>query len=173
MKKGGFTLIEMLVSISVISILAGLLYTGINSARSSSKKKGTEMFISQLHMASQAYRTGNLVGIPAGLYPPTKDDDPTDTSGLVEKLSPAIQLKKENLSPDGKDFIDPWGRKYFAGVFPMYKPDGSPIEWSKRKWIEIGSAGPDGEYGIRNSNGHYVGKKSQDNVNPQRQEGRN
>ena len=34
--------------------------------------------------------------------------------------------------------------------------------------MEIGSPGPDGKYGARDDNGHYIGPGSQDNVNPKR-----
>ncbi len=76
---GGFTLIELLVVIGIISILAGLLITGIGSMTQRAKQKKTEVMIAAIDNALQSYFSDFRD------YPPDGFDAPGDpTNGGVD-----------------------------------------------------------------------------------------
>lgn len=53
--KAGFTLVELLVVISIIAVLAGLVMTGLMKARSASRRTQCANNLRQIGMASQLY----------------------------------------------------------------------------------------------------------------------
>ena len=61
----GYTLVEMLVVIFIISILAGLITTGVQQARKSADRKATLIEIQHLMAACESFKTA------WGDYPPT------------------------------------------------------------------------------------------------------
>jgi prepilin-type N-terminal cleavage/methylation domain-containing protein/prepilin-type processing-associated H-X9-DG protein len=79
MKPAGFTLVELLVVISVIALLAALLFPVFHSSREQAKATACEANLRQLALALQAYEQNNLsfpygfagprTAPPAGGYP--------------------------------------------------------------------------------------------------------
>ncbi len=65
----GFTLIEMLIVISIITILGGLVLVAIGAARRTSKEKATEAIIKQLEAALMRYESDFQD------YPPSDGDN--------------------------------------------------------------------------------------------------
>ena len=75
----GFTLVELLVVISIIVILAGLALAGLRSARTSSRKTATESIMARLTTALNAFKN-DFQSYPA-YYPLTLDNTPTSAGG--------------------------------------------------------------------------------------------
>lgn len=63
-KRGGFTLIEMLVVISIVGVLAGLTLTGMTSVRKNARDTQRRSDINQYRSVLEAYAANN-----AGKYP--------------------------------------------------------------------------------------------------------
>jgi prepilin-type N-terminal cleavage/methylation domain-containing protein len=59
----GFTLIEILVVISIISVLSGVIYANFNSARESSRDKVRQTSLKELQLAIELYKS------QYGMYP--------------------------------------------------------------------------------------------------------
>ncbi|HYG75385.1 MAG TPA: prepilin-type N-terminal cleavage/methylation domain-containing protein [Planctomycetota bacterium] len=66
--RTGFTLVEMLVVISILTILGGLVLTAISSARRTAKERATEATIKLLEAALMRYETDWQD------YPPSEGD---------------------------------------------------------------------------------------------------
>jgi len=67
--KHGFTLLEMLVVISIIAILSGLVVTGMTTAKAKAKVQVTKALISKIAAALESYYAAY------GDYPPTDLSD--------------------------------------------------------------------------------------------------
>ncbi|MFC1582606.1 type II secretion system protein [Planctomycetota bacterium] len=102
MKRTGFTLIEMLVVISIIAILAAILMPAITAVRVAAKKASTKSLIGTIDMALESYANDF-----SGYYPP----DPMDTAPCtmldgtqLENTSQAIcyYIESEFVSDDGR-----------------------------------------------------------------------
>lgn len=63
-KKGGFTLIEMLVVVAVLGILAALLFPAIGSARGRAQTSGCASNLRQIGVAANAYAMDNGGRLP-------------------------------------------------------------------------------------------------------------
>ena len=144
-KPGGFTLIEILVVILIISILVALVASFTGVMISYSKAKGTQADLQVLLAAIRAFRDAN------DNYP-----NATDIAMLRTQLEATPQARERlaNLSeqaypPDpGKDFLDQFGRAL------RYDMDGG-----KGGEPVLISAGPNGMFGTideKPSSGDWV-----------------
>ena len=111
--SAGFTLMEMLVVIAIISMLAGLLMSGVVVARRKAGERRTSLLLTRLAHAVEVYETD------FGDYPPGEGDE-TSGAMLYVVLStmkmngPYIELQEHELQDvdlDGvRDVIDTWGK---------------------------------------------------------------
>ncbi|MCP4650246.1 MAG: prepilin-type N-terminal cleavage/methylation domain-containing protein [PVC group bacterium] len=140
--KKGFSLIEILVMIAVISILMGMLVSGGTAARGKAKIYRTKSMIASLETALAMYHAdfgdypaaGNVILVDrladVGAYGSGGSSPDPDWNG------PYISLKEEDLNgtvaADGT-VIDVWGNDY------VYTRIGSTYK--------ISSNGPDGGSG--------------------------
>ena len=90
--ENGFTLIELLVVIAIISLLASVVFAGLQSARAKGRDVRRKADIKTLQTALELYVTDN------GVYPPVVDDrgdgwdqsyDGTFMPNLVPKYLPS------------------------------------------------------------------------------------
>jgi prepilin-type N-terminal cleavage/methylation domain-containing protein len=102
MKRTGFTLIEMLVVISIIAILAAILMPAITAVRVAAKKASSKSLIGTISMSLESYANDF-----SGYYPP----DPIDTSPCtrldgtqLENTAQALcyYIESEFVSDDGR-----------------------------------------------------------------------
>jgi len=104
-RRGGsaFTLIELLVVMTVIAILAAILFPAVRTAFSASHTKTTSAVISQLGMAVEQFREVH------GRYPYS---GPVSAQTLVSELGSSIRVKDTFvLNADGvATLIDAWSR---------------------------------------------------------------
>ena len=110
----GFTLLEILVVIAIISVLTTLITTNIISATHRARQSEAKTFIGTLELAISMYR------IDTGTYPPDNEGsaslrralDP-DTDDPVREIpgwkGPYLEFRGEEVNSDGK-LADPWCR---------------------------------------------------------------
>ena len=117
MKNKGFTLIEIMIVLVIIGILMGLISAAVFKAMENAKISKAKADIAVLETALSAYEADT------GDYPPqqsigqgwednnfrTRLQDGDATSGWN---GPYMHFKNDDLSVDGTDFLDPWGRRY-------------------------------------------------------------
>ena len=115
-----FTLVEMLVVITIIGILASLITAAAISARRTAKNAAIVMEVKQLEMACQAYKE------KFGEYPP--DFAANDPSEVYPEAA------------DGTTAY--WQRavlRHLARAFPRYRPGitTSPTPFAKKNWLGL------------------------------------
>lgn len=142
-ERRGFTLIEMLVTITIIVILAGLSLGGFKFVTAKQAKAQAEIQIKLISKALEEYKLDN------GEYPPSSSGNGTLYTklyyeGSQDATSGKIYLAE--LDPDhnkqgwtqGSDasvtIIDPWGKPYIYRAPGTINPD-----------FDLISLGPDGK----------------------------
>ena len=109
-RAGGFTLVEILVVMSIISILAGLALSGVMSGRTSGEEGAVKYNITALVSAVEAYAT------ETGDYPPSSlaayGIRGNGVNDGIECLLACLQTRKHNgpflgdLDPDQRSNVD-------------------------------------------------------------------
>jgi prepilin-type N-terminal cleavage/methylation domain-containing protein len=139
--RGGFTLIEVLVVISIIALLSGMGFTGLRMANQKSKDKQTANRLAAFSSSVEQYR------IDKGEYPiPARYDDMTSVKGEAWRVGGAKALYQA-LSGDGNDALRNGqdrsngeqassGKLYFDQVFPPTQEELD--KGQKSDMVEIG-----------------------------------
>ena len=113
-KSAAFTLVELLVVISIIAVLAGLLLPAVNGALESAKKTQAKSTAVQIAAAVTAYEMeyGKLPTNSAGFVNPafmnilTGADTANNSRGIV--FLEAQEWKKGKGGTNNKGYCDPW-----------------------------------------------------------------
>lgn len=109
-KRKGFTLLELVIVMAIITILAGLIVSGAQLARRRGVKTKTLAAIESMGIAICMYE------VDMGRYPPDTEGVKSLVEGLTKDpgspywTGPYMDFKAEDLK-DGY-FIDPWGNPY-------------------------------------------------------------
>lgn len=139
-RRRGFTLVELLVVITIIGLLAGLAFPAINAALTAAKKAEASAMVNQLKVSLTAYQTeyGNW---PTGIFANETTPIQSDNSDLYDLLRGKDTVNGENprliafmefnakvlrKKPLGQAnssapsntstadaFVDPWNRPYY------------------------------------------------------------
>lgn len=125
-----FTLIEVITTMVIIMILAGLTLGVIFSALESARKRKAEVMISCLGTAISIYHTDN------GAYPTDSSN-----SAFVNALesSAYMEFREEDLNASG-EVIDPWETPYRYMIMDGY----AGTKWGNVNSYNLWSCGPDG-----------------------------
>jgi prepilin-type N-terminal cleavage/methylation domain-containing protein len=120
----GFTLVELLVVISIIAILAGLAFPAIGGAMDAAKRTQASAFIGQLKIALSAYYTeystwpasnaGSDILSPEDAYLilSGKDGSSETTKNTREIKFMEFQKKDLDRPTSATKFLDPWKQDY-------------------------------------------------------------
>jgi general secretion pathway protein G len=127
--EAGFTLIEMLVVITIIGLIVGLVGPRVLNYLSESKTKTAKIQIEGLSAALDLYYLDN------GRYPPTNEG----LTALVQRPASASGWNGPYLKTASVP-LDPWGHTYLY----MTPGDHAPYEIES-----YGSAGPEGGQGAK------------------------
>ena len=135
--KKGFTLLELVIVMAVISILASLIIGAATTARRRGIKAKAEVMIASLETSLSLYETD------MGDFPDTSDIKQViaDLEGPVEDSDwegPYMEVKEAQLV--NGSYVDPWGQPFNYRVYPS---------WGNSSSYNIWSNGPDG---VDNSN---------------------
>ncbi len=157
-RRNGFTLIEILVVLSIIVILAAISITGFNMVQEKQNRKTTEVRIKLLETKLEEYKLDN------GTYPNSNIAGVGQTNG-DEKSSQAIAvaLSGRNLQgayPDGNDVYKP--KIYWSKL----KPDNDQLVGDKKtvKMAVLDAYGQPLRYRVTEEDGD--GNKTSESVNP-------
>jgi len=109
-RRRGFTLIEILVVISVISILLALLFPGVRAALWSSKTQATRLTMAQVGMAIDLFKDMRE-------HYPEMDTAAFCGPKLVEELGSLLKVRETSfIDTDGDDVrdsvVDAWARPF-------------------------------------------------------------
>ncbi len=122
----GFTLVEVLVVISVISILLTMLFVAIPGALRSSKARSTQMLLSQVGMAVGMYYDIRNV------YPKGKATSPyAACRTLVAELGTLLKVRSASFIDTDNDskadtVVDGWGRPFIYTRYISNAPSQLP-----------------------------------------------
>lgn len=125
-RRGGFTLLELLVVIVILSILAALATVGVNAALSASRANSTEAMIATISGALASYRTR------WGDYPPSSVDAlggraPNDVNNGIEALVASLSSRRRGgvlyQPPGDESFGNADGDKVSANLTDWYFGD--------------------------------------------------
>lgn len=152
-RRAGFTLMEMLVVISIIVILAGLTLGGLGFVRDKQAREQAKVQINLLQMALEDFHSDH------GYYPEAAVSTGEGTTDEIhEALFPSDRDEKvylTQLDPENDTFgwlkgqtgntpltiYDPWGNEY---RYRANDPSGSGSVAANPDF-DLWSAGPDGE----------------------------
>lgn len=146
-EKSGLTLMEILVSIFILSVIAALSLPVLNRARNKTLIAKTKAIINTIEASLSLYETD------FGDYP--HSDENNSSKILVEKLQglcnderwhgPYIRLKKEDIDEDG-NIVDAWKNP----IIYKYPQD----EYENIPFLLL-SAGPDRKFGTEDDIGNW------------------
>jgi prepilin-type N-terminal cleavage/methylation domain-containing protein len=130
----GFTLVELLVAISIIAVLAGLLTVTVGAARRSTNAKATKAQIERIKLACEAYSTD------FGDYPPTSlaalGAPGNGTNEGIESLLRCLTTRREKgpyLELDERDLVNTDGDG-------LARPDPTGSTIAARELFEVADA---------------------------------
>jgi prepilin-type N-terminal cleavage/methylation domain-containing protein/prepilin-type processing-associated H-X9-DG protein len=89
---GGFTLVELLVTISIIGVLVGLLLPAVQAARESGRRTTCQNNMKQIGLAFDQYHL-HMKRYPSGVLQSKQDGDPTGVAGFgwAPQILPYLQ----------------------------------------------------------------------------------
>ena len=98
-----FTLIELLVVITVIAILAALLFPAIKTSSSVAREKNTRTLIAQVAMACEQFREMRERYPYSGVV---------SSNSLIEQLGPSLRIRRTFVVGEGDEraIVDAWAR---------------------------------------------------------------
>ncbi len=123
-KKTGraFTLVELLVVISVIALLMGILMPAIGKARNVAKRTACQSNLRQIGVAFRAYLDDNRDIFPPACEYPTLVTDPNDYGyrpPITDFLLPLLKEPQIFKCPADTYYYENWGLsyEYYARMF--------------------------------------------------------
>lgn len=115
-RRSGFTLIEMLVTITIIVILAGLLVSGMKYVKEAKNRATAKMQIQLLANACEAFK------LDFGFYPGRSDNTPSDGKNMSNELFSDLYWDSNR---DGAGPLDDSVQKiYLADLDPDHNKQG-------------------------------------------------
>ena len=142
-KTGGFTLLEILVSLSIIGILTSVIYFSFDTARESSRNKAMMAEVKELQLAIELYRAQN------GEYPEAPASSGCG-SGAAEQIGTDSACGGEYIVGLTPDFISELPRASESAnpncdIEYRRFADGSWYKLSANECLEGNTLGPDDE----------------------------
>jgi general secretion pathway protein G len=152
LKRKHFTIVELLVAISIIAVLAGMLVGGLGGAQEQGSKAATKADILKLEMALEQYKRDN------GAYPWITISDPktltqNPTSDANDPSIADILAFESFTVNDSGAAIDAWDNIIYYIPNNSYGSGATPGEtifngvYYNPKSFQLISAGPDGTIG--------------------------
>ncbi len=174
-RKSGFSLIELLMVLGVMSILMGMLAPAVGMIREKAQRMATAQKLRQIGMAVATYQslTGrSLAGSDLGDWMARLAAETGVREGelYIFKEDPLLSQQKESIPPvlvqpaengdweEIKGFEDwPIGVTVVSGLSPGANPSTTPVAWTRGldlsgQWQHFASARP----GIYGSEGGYI-----------------
>jgi len=93
--KKGFSLIEVLVVVSIIGILSSLIYVNFNEARNQSRNRALQTQLKEVQLAIELYKSQN------GSYPPTQIDSFWNARQCFDSVVGGVAIAATNELQNG------------------------------------------------------------------------
>jgi len=122
--RGGFTLLELLVTLGVIALISIFLFPALSSARRQAQSAGCISNLRQIYMAAQLYSADH----ESIIVPSSIDDEFGNTHHWVRLITPYFSSKKtksdRDLTCPGKiKSVNKWHWGYAINETPGYEGD--------------------------------------------------
>ena len=122
-KRGGFTLVELLVVVGMIAVLMGAMTTSVRAARHRARvQKATSdvKVISQAILAYENYGTGEKYDLPQLNRAPAGKDSLGFLlgDGTGPKSGGQMPVLLQAALSSGGQILDPWGHPYLVTIKP-------------------------------------------------------
>ena len=128
-RLGAFTLVEVMVTVVVIGVIAGIVLAAAGGVQKKAARDQTKAEIKTMAMALERYRN------TFGTYPPGTNS----TTVLLTNLTNFMSFRTNQIS--GTRVLDPYGRAYFYSS-PGTNGGVSMLDAGDK--FDLWSAGPDG-----------------------------
>ena len=123
-KKSGFTLVELLTTVSIIALLVGILIPSLNLVRTIARETRQNAQFTTIELALTAFKNDD------GDYPPSDwplPPPPNDTYGGAQKLTEALLgLDLMGFHPKSGWIAPAWYPKFID-------PDTNPYDFEKQR----------------------------------------
>ena len=171
-QRRSFTIIELLVAISIIAILAGLMVGGLGGVNKQSNKAATKADLMKLEMAlNQYYQDNGSYPAAVTIQVENEDGDKLDCLGLDSSVTSTL-LGYESFTVDNSNAVTPiaidaWDRPIIFEQSSNYGSTNSKAEpvsgltgvYYNPKSFQLISAGEDGDPTTDNDNVYNFDKK--------------
>jgi len=125
-RRGGFTLMEMLMVVTIISILMGLVVVVVGAMREHAKKRQTRMVMDAVVMALRNYKKEFDEYPPSpGTEPDNSPDDGTLWEYLGREGGPGLIRKSPTGNTAQDKYYEPWLPAGLPGI--QKRDDGKTI----------------------------------------------
>ena len=145
-KAGGFTLIELMVVVTIIGILVGILLPVINSVIRNGQIQQAKADVSTLEIALRAYQT-RYTRFPAATGEPGQPvrqallDILSGSDAGSDNPAGVRFLEYKSSSVQNGEYVDPWGKPYQVSTDTNL--DNQNASLSIPRPILVWSGGPD------------------------------
>ena len=171
-KAGGFTLMELLVVMTIVAALAALTAGGFKMVKQKQRTQQGKIQVHLLQMALEDYATdhgeypfhaeqsgkGGTDEIFNALYPTVASDEKVYLAELDPDNDTQDWLQGQN-GTENLTIYDPWGNEYY---YRTNDPENPDVTTAANPDFDLWSAGPDGRT-EPGANGNYD-PKSPDNL---------
>ncbi len=141
-RRGGFTLIELMVAVAIIGLLVGLLIPGFKAVTTNAKNVATTTRFAVLEQGLESYHTERALG---GTYPPSRSDDTRSPFFVLNIVSPLpAPSDMEVLGMSGANLLV----YAMVGADQMGTPGFPDLDGDGEWWDDQGSAIGGGAYEI-------------------------
>ena len=145
-RSRGFTLIELLVVIAIIAMLASVILSSLNTARSKSRDARREADLKEMQTSIEQYMSDN------------NGNPPTALNALVPKYMPSLPQDPYSNTPYGYLYGGTNGTHYCIGTtLENARPNASAADCSTATGAGLSGAANGGGNGA-STNSYYVGE---------------